>query len=91
MALKPHIRRIPYADAPGITSGRSFGDHYVNQNYARYPLLAEQVTVTVYPEGNRMLVSDGSELSRWRTEPHVEVRAFIGGQWETRSRTFIGK
>lgn len=85
----PAIRHLAYADGPGIVFGRSFGDHYVNRDTTRYPLLAEQVTVTVYPEGNHMLPLLG-DAAEYR-EPHVEIRVFIGGKWETRSRTFIGK
>lgn len=80
------IRHLPYA----YSNGNGFGDHYVNRAPGRFPLLAEQVTVTIYPEGNKSLPT-GGELAAFRYEPHVETRVFTGGRWETRGRTFIGK
>ena len=82
------IRHIPYTNAPGTAPlGVFSGHHYIVQDRERFPVLAEQSDIRIHWEGDKTLPRDDP----FSYEPHVEVRVFIGGQWETRSRTMIGK
>lgn len=78
------IKHVTYT----YSTGDAFGDHYITRDNS-LPA-AEQFDITVYPTGdNTIPLGDPDE--KFRYEPHVHVRVFLGGQWETRSRTYIGK
>jgi len=79
------IRHLSYTAALG--TGPYFGDHYVIQDTALYPDLAEQFTVTVHTRGDKSLPGT-DPMSR---TPHVETQVFNGSTWETRGRAPIGK